>query len=65
MRWKMYENIKQTINNIDVSSEVKDTLLLAVTKDESVKKEVTKKDIMAIQDSKERQKAIKENLHLF
>lgn len=61
----MYENIKQTINNIDVSSEVKDTLLLAVTKDESVKKEVTKKDIMAIQDSKERQKAIKENLHLF
>lgn len=61
----MYENIKQTINDIDVSNEVKDTLLLAVTKDESVKKEVTKKDIMAIQDSKERQKAIKENLHLF
>lgn len=34
----MYKNIKQTINNIDVSSEVKDALLLAVTKDESVKK---------------------------
>lgn len=61
----MYENIKQTINNIDVPNEVKDTLFTAVTKDESVKKEVTKKDIMAIQDSKERQKAIKENLHLF
>lgn len=61
----MYENIKRTINNIDVPNEVKDALFTAVTKDESVKREVTKKDIMAIQDSKERQKAIKENLHLF